>query len=168
LPALGTDRLQLSHSMYALVSLTLYQLTLVAMFAPMGRVADRVGSMWLAAGSFAWLTIYPIGLMFVPSGWWLGVFQVIYWLGMVGVQLAWTLGPVTLARNPADAPAYLAIHGTLVGVRGVVAQGLGMALYSWTGRFEYPLAIAAAGFFWASVRMRALARQTEMEENHTE
>src|SRR5207253_1836849 len=144
-------------STYAFVAVTLFQLTSIAMLAPVGRIADRIGSMWLAAASFAWLTIFPIGLMFASTALWLGIFQVIYALGMVGVLITWTLGPVTLAAHPADAPAYLAIHGTLVGVRGGVAQGLGMALYSWTGRFEIPLLIAAAGFFWASVRMRALA-----------
>ncbi len=155
-PALATDRLNLSYSQFAQAMIVVYQLTHLILLAPMGWVADRAGSVKLAAASFLWLTGYPLLLMLVSSGSWLIVASVIYAIGMVGVQLTWTLGPVSLAGDPAKAPHYLAIHGTMVGIRGVVFQGLGMALYAWTGRFDIPLVIGAAGFCWAAWRMKRL------------
>lgn len=156
-PALATDKLHLSYSDYSRAMIVVYQLMHLALLAPMGWVADRAGPVKLAAASFLWLTGYPLLLMVVSSSTWLLVASVMYAIGMVGVQLTWTLGPVSLAGDPAKAPHYLAIHGTMVGIRGVVFQGLGMALYAWTGRFDIPLVIGAAGFCWAAWRMRRLA-----------
>ena len=165
-PAIATDRMRLNYTSFAQATVVAYQLTNILMLAPMGRVSDCIGPMRLAAGSFMWLAIYPIGLLFAPNGGWLGVFSVLYAMGMVGVQLTWTLGPVSLAGEPSKASHYLAIHGTMVGVRGIVAQGLGMALYSLTGSFVIPLFMAAAGFLWASWRMRQLAREAQMPPAH--
>jgi MFS family permease len=156
-PALATDRLKLNYSWYAQSTVVAFQLTNLIMLAPMGFVVDRIGPVRLATVSFMWLTIYPVGLIFAPSGGWLLAFSVLYAIGMVGVYLTWTLGPVSLAGDPSKAAHYLAIHGTLVGVRGIVAQGLGMALYSVTGSFVFPMLIAAGGFLWAAWRMRKLA-----------
>jgi MFS family permease len=156
-PALATDRLRLNYSQFAQATIVAYQVTNIVMQAAMGRLADRVGPMHLAAGSFLWLTMFPVGLIFAGSGWTLGALNVWYAMGMVGVQLTWTLGPVALAPDAGRAAQYLAIHGTMVGIRGVVAQGLGMALYSLTGDFTIPLLLAAGGFLWASWRMRRLA-----------
>lgn len=159
IPAIATDRLKLNYTQFAQATIVAYQITNVVLLAPMGWVADRVGPMRLAAGSFAWLTLYPLALIFVPSAGWLGLFAILYAVGMVGVQLTWTLGPVRLAGDSSKAPQYLAIHSTLVGVRGIVAQGLGMILYALTGSFAWPLVLAAAGFGWASRRMRLLVKE---------
>lgn len=165
IPAIATDKLHLNYTEYSQATVVIYQLTTIVLLMPMGRVADKLGSIKLAAVSFLWLTLYPIALIFVPaeptfglsSATWLSAFAMIYAIGMVGVQLTWTLGPVSLAGSSAKAPEYLAIHSTLVGVRGIVAQGLGMMLYALTGSFAWPLALASAGFAWGSWRMRKLA-----------
>lgn len=158
-PALATDKLNLNYSQFAQATIVVYQLVIILLLVPLGRVSDRFGPMRLASASFLWLTLYPIGLMFASSGRGLGICVAFYAIGMVGVQLTWTLGPVQLAGDNRKAPHYLAIHSTMVGIRGIVAQGLGMTLYSRTGRFEIPMAIAAAGFAWGSWRMRKLSRE---------
>lgn len=156
LPLLAADRLRLDYAQYARATVVAYQLTSVLLMAPVGRLADRIGPLRLSAASFAWLTIYPIGILFTTNGYGLGLFSVLYAIGMVGVQLTWTLGPVALARDASTASHYLAIHTTLVGVRGLLAQGLGMLFYTLTGSFALPLAGAAAAFAWAAWRMRRL------------
>jgi MFS family permease len=158
-PALATDQLNLNYSQFAQATIVVYQFVNILLFLPLGRASDRFGPMRLASASFLWLTIYPIGLMFTGSALELGACVTFYAVGMVGVQLTWTLGPLQLAGDSAKAPHYLAIHSTMVGFRGIVAQGLGMALYSMTGSFVIPLAMAAAGFAWGSWRMRTLAAE---------
>jgi MFS family permease len=158
IPVLATDKLHLNYGQYTLATIVLFQLVVILLFAPAGHLVDRVGPMRLAAVSFLWLTLYPVGLLLVKGFAGLAVFSAIYAVGMVGVNLTWTLGPVALASDPSRASHYLAIHTTMVGIRGIVAQGLGMALYVWTGSFAVPLLLAAAGFLWAAIRMNALAR----------
>src|SRR5262249_16905857 len=158
IPALATDKLHLNYHQYAQATIVLFQLVNILLFALMGGVSDRIGPMRLATLSFLWLTIYPIGLYLAPGYHTLVICSCLYALGMVGVNLTWTLGPVALASDASRASHYLAIHTTMVGIRGIVAQGLGMALYVWTGSFTIPLVIAAAGFAWAAYRMRGLPR----------
>ncbi len=158
LPALATDRLHLDYTSYTQAKIVLYQLTNILLFATVGHAVDRVGPMRTATASFLWLTIYPVGLMFIAGGTGLKIFCVLYAIGMVGVNLTWTLGPIALAADASRASHYLAIHTTMVGIRGIVAQSLGMAIYSITGSFTIPLSIAAVGFAWAAWRMRELAR----------
>lgn len=158
-PLLANDKLNLDYAEFANATVVAWQVTMIVMLVPMGRLADRIGPVRLAAGSFLWLTIYPIGLLAAPSAVWLGGCTILYALGMVGVHLTWTLGPVAFAPEPERASHYLAIHGTLVGVRGMVVQGVGVGLYSLTGRFWPAMMLGALGFFWASRRMRRLARE---------
>ncbi|MFQ5429278.1 MAG: hypothetical protein ACE5E1_03110 [Phycisphaerae bacterium] len=160
-PLLANDRLGLGYFGYARSVVVTLQVTMILLLVPMGRLADRVGAVRLAAASFLWLTIYPLGLLWVPSEFWLGLFTVLYAVGMVGVHLTWTLGPVAFAPEPSKAPHYLAVHGTLVGVRGIVVQGVGVWLYSLTGGFTVPMLLGTLGFAWAAWRMRRLAREMD-------
>lgn len=158
LPAIATDKLHLDYGNYTQAKIVLYQLTNIILFSTVGHAVDRVGPMRTATASFLWLTIYPVGLIFITGGAGLKIFCVLYAIGMVGVNLTWTLGPIALAADASRASHYLAIHTTMVGIRGIVAQSLGMAIYSITGSFTIPLSIAAVGFAWAAWRMRELAR----------
>ncbi len=163
MPLIGEDLLNLQRADFAFATVTLFQLTLIVLLAPAGRLADRIGASRMASASFLWLTIYPLGLIVVCTGWrvlssgyTLGGVTVLYGIGMVGVHLSWTLGPVAFAPDAERAPHYLAIHGTLVGVRAILFQGLGVGLYHLTGRFWPALAVAAVGFAIASRIMRRI------------
>ncbi|MFO0973518.1 MAG: MFS transporter [Phycisphaerae bacterium] len=164
LPPLAADRLHLSEALYARASIFTLQLTTLALFVPFGRLLDRVGPYRVALASFAWLAIYPVGLLLARDARSLAAVTVLYAIGMTGVQLTWTLGPVALAVDATRAAHYLAIHTTLVGVRGILAQGLGMAIYAWTGSFAIPLAVASAGFAWAAVCMARLSRRRRLAD----
>lgn len=156
LPALATDRLRLSYSQYSLATIVIFQVVMILLLAPVGHLTDRVGAMRVARYSFLWLTIYPLGLLLARGFDGLALFSLLYAVGMVGVNLTWTLGPIALSPDPSRTSHYLAIHTTMVGVRGLLAQGLGMALYVATGSFTVPLVAASLGFLWAGVRMRSL------------
>jgi len=156
LPALATDRLRLSYSEYSLATIVIFQVVMLLLLAPVGHLTDRIGAMRVAQLSFAWLTVYPLGLLWTRGFDGLAFFSLLYAIGMVGVNLTWTLGPIVLAPDPSRTSHYLAIHTTMVGVRGLFAQGLAMALYVLTGSFVVPLLAASAGFLWAATRIRGL------------
>lgn len=153
LPVLATDRLKLSYTAFAGATQVIYPLCMLLMTYPMGWVMDRVGPVRMSGLSFAWLSLYPLGLMFSHDVTAVGVATVFYGTAMAGVHIGWMLGPVTLAPSPDRVAQYVAIHASLVGLRGIVAQGLGMLIYRMTGSFAWPFAIAAFAFLWASWQM---------------
>ena len=162
LPVLATDRLHLRYEQYADATQVPFRLAMLLLTLPMGWLNDRAGPVRICGLAFGTLALYP--LLLVATCWggssgasWgltgLTIANVVFGLGLSGVQLGWTLGPVTLAGSPEKAPHYAAIHATLVGVRGVFFQGLGMLLYKLTGRLEVPLLLAAGAFTWGAVQM---------------
>ena len=153
LPVLATDRLKMSYTQFVGSTQVVYPLCMLAMMYPMGWVMDRIGPTRTSGLAFAWLTLYPLGLWFAPTVTWVGVATVFYGTAMAGVHLGWMLGPVALAPSRDKVSQYVAIHATLVGLRGIVAQGVGMLLYRITGSFAWPFAIAAIAFAWASWQM---------------
>jgi len=153
LPVLATDRLKMSYTEFAGATQVVYPLCMLVMMLPMGWVMDRLGPTRTSGLAFAWLTLYPLGLWFAPTVTWVGVATAFYGTAMAGVQIGWMLGPVTLAPSREKVSQYVAIHTTLVGLRGIVAQGIGMLLYRLTGSFAWPFAIAAVAFAWASWQM---------------
>ncbi len=159
LPVLATDRLHMSYTEFAGSTQVVYPLCMLLMTLPMGWLTDRIGPMRTSFLSFAWLSFYPLGLMVSHSVFAVGLSTVIYGTAMAGVQMTWMLGPVSLAPTPQKVSQYVAIHATLVGIRGIVAQGIGMSIYRWSGSFVMPFALAALGFAWASwqmLRLRAI------------
>ena len=133
------------------------------------RQVDRLDQMVIEAGLAT--DVYALRVNFVGAlGWELhfpieyanGLFEQIfaagaeYGIGMAGVQMGWMLGPVSLAPSPDRVPQYVAIHTTLVGIRGVIFQGLGMLLYKLSGDFHWPFALAAGAFLWAAIQMYRL------------
>jgi hypothetical protein len=114
---------------------------------------DRIGAVRTSGLSFVLLAIYPIGLIFsftVPA---VAITTVIYGTAMAGVNIGWMLGPVALAPNKGAVAQYVAIHATLVGIRGTVGQFVGMLVYSLTGSFTWSYSIAAITFLWAAWQM---------------
>jgi MFS family permease len=117
---------------------------------PLGWLQDRVGPVRLSCLAFTLLAVYPVLLLAATGTSTLAVASFVYGLGMAGVQFGWMLGPVALAGSPEKVPQYVAIHATLVGVRGIHFQFLGMAFYKLTGSFIWPLVVAALTFAWAA------------------
>lgn len=153
LPLLVTNRLGLNYEQVARSTHVAYLVVLVAALFPCGMLMDRLGAARTSAISFAALMVYPIGLAFADNAIHLAVVSAIYGLAHSGTHLGWTLGPVSLAPSQEKVPQYVAIHATLVGLRGAVFQGLGVLIYRLTGSFAVPLVMAAAAFALAAWQM---------------
>ncbi len=156
LPVLVTTGLGLNYQQIAVSTIVTYQVMLMLAIVPMGWLLDRVGPARATAYAFAGLALYPIALMGASDPLTLALASGYYGLAMAGVQQGWLLGPVALAPRPERVADYVAIHATLVGIRGTLAQALGMALYRLTGGFAWPLAIASLAFAGAAWQMAAL------------
>ncbi|MBP7935895.1 MAG: MFS transporter [Phycisphaerae bacterium] len=158
LPFICVDKLQLTYAEVARSTQTVLQLMLMVTMLPTAYLMDRFGPLTIAAWSFALLIFYPIGLMWAHDVNSLTFVTIAYAVMLSGVNLTWTLGPILLARDASQAPTYLAIHATMVGIRGLVGQFPAVALYRWTQDFHLPLAIAAVLFAWGAVIMFRVER----------
>ncbi len=158
LPVLATTRLGMGYEDYSHSTQMATKLAQMAMVVPAGLLLDRAGPMRTSAIAFTVLALFPL-LLLAATGPWGVYFACIAWgLGLSGVMMGWMLGPVTLAPRPDKVPQYVAIHATLVGVRGIFFQGFGMLLYKLTDTFVVPLGLAAVGFVAAAVQMVLLYR----------
>ena len=153
LPVLATDRLHMRYEDYAHSTQMISKIALLAVVLPAGWTLDRLGAMRTSGIAFGVLAMYPLLLLTARD--WSGVAtaSAVMGVGMGWVSMGWMLGPVALAGTGERVPHYVAIHATLVGVRGIVFQGAGMLLYKLTGGFAWPLLIAAAAFTWAAFQM---------------
>jgi hypothetical protein len=163
MPVLGTDKLGLRYEDYAHSTQMVMKIAMLATTVGMGWLLDRIGAVRTSAVSFVILIFYPLSLILAEGPLSLGAANIVYGVGLSGVVLTWMLGPVTLAPNPQLVPQYVAIHATMVGIRGIVFQGFGMVLYKLTGSFLWPLLIAAAAFLWAAAQMGLLQRRMVKE-----
>ncbi len=159
LPFLVVDKLELNHEEVARSTQLTFQFTLLVMLLPAGWLMERLGPMRLASWGFAALTLWPIGLILARDTHSLTVVTVWYGIAMTAVHLAWTIGPVTLAKDASRAAHYLAIHATLVGGRAVIAQFAAVALYYFTRSLSVPLAMASVTFAVGAVMMMRLERE---------
>ncbi|MBL8880140.1 MAG: MFS transporter [Phycisphaerales bacterium] len=160
LPILADRNLHFTYAQYAHATQVFTQIGNIAMAYPLGRLLDRIGAVRLSSLSFAALALYPLGLLFSRNSVDVAIVSLVYGACMAGVQHGWLLGPVALAGSAEKAPTYVAIHTTLVGIRGIVAQGLGMMIYRATGSITAPMVIAAAAFLHSAWQMRQLRAAT--------
>lgn len=158
LPLLVTDKLNLQYDQIAGSTHLTFLLVVAAMTVPAGLMMDKLGAMRMSAVSFWFYTSYPILLMLATSTASLTAASVLYGIAAAGVNVCWMLGPVSLAGTAEKVPQYVAIHATLVGLRGAIFQALGVALYWLTGSFEAALLVAAGGFIWAGWQMWTLRK----------
>lgn len=166
LPLLVVDKLGLDYREVAASTQVVFQVMLLCMFIPAGYLMERVGPVRVAGWTFALLTLYPIGLILARNAGELALATALYGLAMAGVQMAWMIGPVTLGKDASRASDYLAIHATLVGLRGAVGQLPAVGLFYLTGLIWIPLAVSAVLFAAGAVVMRSLDRRRVTAVEH--
>ena len=158
LPVLATDKLGMRYEAYAHSTQMVAKLAMLALTVPAGWLLDRLGPIRTSGLSFGILAFYPLLLLAADGPGGVGLASMTFGMGLSGVIIAWMLGPVALAGSPEKVPQYVAIHATMVGVRGLVFQGLGMLIYKVSDDFIWPLGAAAVAFAWASLQMVQLER----------
>ncbi len=152
-PILATEKLKLDYHATASSAYMTYQLTLGLSMIPAGLLLDRFGAARATSFAFLGLAAYPVFLALAQNEQHLALSMLFYGITHAGVSAGWMLGPVSLAPTPARVPQYVAIHATLVGVRGAVFQLLGVYLYVLTGSLTWPLLLAAVSLVWAAWQM---------------
>ena len=163
LPVLGTDPLGMGYKEFSHSTQLPRLVVMLIMIIPLGWVLDRLGPVRTSGFAFGVLALYPLGLLLARDAFGVGVASGIYGLGLAGVMMGWMLGPVSLAPSADKVPRYVAIHATLVGVRGLFFQGFGMLLYKMTNGFFWPLFLAAVAFAWAAVQMWQLQGRVQRQ-----
>lgn len=158
LPLLVTHRLQMPYDDVAASVHATFRAAMIVTAIPTGWIMDRLGPARTAAIAFGGLIIYPLLLLAATRPMHVAIASGVYGIVMSAVSVAWMLGPVTFARSPERVSEYVAIHATLVGLRGILFQFLGMLLFSMTGDFFWPMVIASVSFAWAAQQMWSLHR----------
>lgn len=153
LPLLAIRGLGLSYEEYAGSALAPFRTAILVAMLPAGWLLDRVGAIRISGLSFGLLALYPLLLLRADGATSLAAASVLYGVSMAGVTQGWMLGPVSLAPTPQRVPEYLAIHTTLVGLRGIVFQAVALFMFKALGSFTGPLLLAAAAFLWAAWQM---------------
>jgi uncharacterized membrane protein YhaH (DUF805 family) len=124
------DHLELSYSENALARTVLFQISL-ALLAPLAGLAlDRWRAARTAGWAFVLLALFPLILIAAYAARSAAVAYLGFvWFGiaMAGVNAAWQLGAIEFSRGE-DASIYMGIHVSAVGVRGLCAPIMGVAL----------------------------------------
>lgn len=153
LPVLATERLGMGYQDFAHSTRVILLAVMLIMILPMGWLLDRLGAIRTSGIAFAALAFYPLLLLCAWNNVGVGIASAINGIGLAGVMMGWMLGPVALAPSADKTAQYVAIHATMVGLRGIVFQGLGMLFYKLTGSFVAPLIVAALMFAAGSWQM---------------
>ncbi len=170
LPILADKRLGVDYKAYAHSTQLAVKLGTLIVTPLAGLFHDRIGPIRLTAISFALLGAYPVFLLLATDVNHLTLGSVFFGIALAGVGMGWMLGPVTLARTPELVPQYSAIHASMVGIRGVLFQGIGLALYKASGGFTFPLLVAFLALLAAAAQMWSIRRSlapTQVELSQT-
>jgi MFS family permease len=162
-PSLMVDRLALTYDQIGTSAFMTFQLCVAAMTFPAGLLMDKLGPARLCALAFGLYVLYPVALMSAGDAGGLMLASAVYGACSAMVNAGWMLGPVSLAPSPEKVPQYVAIHASMVGLRGTVFQFLGVALYKLTGSFTASFSVAALAFAWGSWQMWSLHRMMGAE-----
>lgn len=164
MPLVITKALHLGYDQMTESTYVPYWLAMTVMIVPAGMLMDRLGVARSTALSFLLLAGHPIAVMLAIASGQHGYMILLmastyYGLAHAGSNIGWMLGPVSLAPSHDKVPQYVAIHATMVGIRGSIFQALGVGLYELTGSFMVPLAAAAAAYVWSAWQMWVLRRR---------
>ena len=130
----------------------------VIMLSPVwGKYMDGRGPAALCTLIFAILSLFPLGLLYGMQGLAsstliLVIFgaYLIFGIGMSGINVAWSLAPVSFAKG-ADASPYSGAHVTITGIRGAIAPMLGAIMM--TISYEVVFISSATLFLLGSIGM---------------
>ncbi len=170
LPLIAERKLGLGYDAWMRSTYVTYIAALVCSLLPAAWLLDRLGAVRSTGISFLMLALYPVGLALARDKTELMIVSAYYGVAHAGANMGWMLGPVSLAPSPDRVSTYVAIHATLVGVRGAVFQFLGVGIYVLCARvlhlgdglsFGIPLALAAGAYVWSAWQMRSLRLRME-------
>ena len=164
MPMYIVDVAHMSYEQAGIATVIIGQLATLVLPPVWGWVMDRTGPFFLCIVIFAILALFPgillIGMRFqdTPALVVAGVYiaYLVFGVGMSGVNVAWSMGPVMFAGKR-DSSGYSGAHITITGIRGLVGPMLGALGKMYLG-FGPVLATSAALFLIGSIGMYLLRR----------
>ncbi len=139
--------------------------TFMALFSPLaGRLLDRWNAVRVAALGFAMLATFPFAMMLCHDVRHVYIAFALYGVGMAGANMAWTMGPILFAGKR-DAAGYMGVHVTMVGIRGLLGNPLGLLLLQTIGA-RSTFGICSALFAVSVLYMWRLGRDMERDAAH--
>lgn len=132
LPIFLVDEIHVQYSQAATARGLIFY-GIIALLSPwFGRLLDRWNAVRLSILGFALLIFFPLALAVSRSV--AGVYGAfaLYGIAMTGVNIAWTMGPILFAGRR-DAASYMGIHVTMVGIRGLLGNPIGLLLLQTIG-----------------------------------
>lgn len=163
LPMYMVNVAKMSYEQSGIATGLLGQLGMIFAAIIWGRMMDRIGPTLLCAIIFTILALFPAVLLLgpvlsahgVPLVYIVYIGYIIFGLGMSGIHIAWSLGPIVFAGNR-DASTYLGVHVTLTGLRGSIAPmlgAIGLNVFGYTAVFT----VAAIFFLLGTTGMLHLS-----------
>lgn len=153
IPMFIVDVAQMSYSQASIATVIVGQLGVLVLPPIWGKLMDRTGPFMLCIVVFAILVLFPL-ILFLgmqsgsPQLITVAVYAgyLVFGIGMSGVSVAWSMGPVMFAGKH-DASGYSGAHVTITGIRGLIGPMLGALGKMYLG--FGPVFIASAVLFAA-------------------
>ncbi|MDZ4804816.1 MAG: MFS transporter [Candidatus Eisenbacteria bacterium] len=118
---------------------------MMAIVSPIfGRLLDRWNAVRLSIFGFAFLMVVPLLLAISHSLPGVYLAFAVFGFAMSPVNIAWTMGPILFAGRR-DAATYMGVHVTMVGIRGLIGNPMGLILFKTFG--SRPTFLVASLFF---------------------
>jgi MFS family permease len=160
---LFVDELRMEYSHASLAKGVLYYAAYILGLGPAGRLMDRIGLERLCLRSFLALFLFAALIVWVQTpGQAVAAFAV-YGLGMAGINIAWSMGPIHFAP-PGSSSRYMGVHVALVGVRALGGHIAGGAVADVCGNSKPVFVLAAALFALAALLIHRAMRLNRREE----
>lgn len=157
LPIFLVDEIKVQYSQAAMARGLIF-FGMIGLLSPLfGRLLDRWNAVRLSILGFALLVVFPLALAVSRGVAGVYVAFAIYGIAMTGVNIAWTMGPILFAGRR-DAASYMGIHVTMVGIRGLIGNPVGLVLLRTVGSRRTFL-VASALFIAATIVMIRLDRR---------
>jgi MFS family permease len=149
---LFVDELHMDYADASLAKGVVFNAVPVLALTFAGRMHDRLGLERVAIRSYVVLAIFAAGMALVRTPTQVVALFAFFGLGMAGVNIAWSMGPIKFAP-PGDAARYMGVHVALVGIRALIGHPLGAALAKGTGSSRATFVLASCFFSLATLLM---------------
>jgi len=154
---LFVDELRMTYSDASLAKGVVFNAVPMAALAFAGRMHDRIGLERLATRAYVLLALFAAWMAFVHTPAQVVAGFALFGLGMAGVGIAWSMGPLKYAPS-GEASRYMGVHVALVGIRALLGYPLGAFVAERFDSSRPTFALASAFFATATVLMMRAER----------
>ncbi len=154
IPIFLVDEIKVEYSQAAIARGLIFW-GMISLASPFfGRMLDRWNAVRVSIAGFALLAVFPLGLAMSRSLPMVYAAFLVFGLAMAAINISWTMGPILFAGRK-DAATYMGVHVTMVGIRGLIGNPLGLLILETAG--SRAAFITASALFatatWLMVRL---------------